>query len=385
VERNLIQELRVGLFVVIFLTIIGAAVFILSGGAEAFRPEYALQASFKDVKGLKAGAVVRLAGIDVGMVTRVDFAAPESLAPEPEGGWPERKPGEPPPQKEINVFLKLKSEYQGRIREDSVASISSIGLLGDMYVSLSVGDPKKTMLTDGVLLTSAESVDVLSYADKATSIVENAASISKKVDLMIGSDEEAAKAGIANSLASIEGMLRDAKEGDGVLNVLLYDKATASRVKSIVANADGIVADVKAITSEVRTGKGLAHAMVYGEEGEKLTRSLSDAADALDGLMTDIRTGDSLAHALLYDPGKAALMDDLQATVANINGVTSAVNSGDGTLGLLVRDPQLYEDMRALMGGAQRNALLRAYIRATVAKGRNENAGAWTAPGDDGK
>ena len=51
--------------------------------------------------------------------------------------------------------------------------------------------------------------------------------------------------------------------------------------------------------------------------------------------------------------------------------------------GLLVRDPQLYEDLRVLLGGAQRNALLRAYIRATVEKGRQENGGAWVAPSDD--
>jgi hypothetical protein len=34
------------------------------------------------------------------------------------------------------------------------------------------------------------------------------------------------------------------------------------------------------------------------------------------------------------------------------------------------------------MGGAQRNALLRAYIRSTVARGREENAGTWVAPTD---
>ena len=79
---------------------------------------------------------------------------------------------------------------------------------------------------------------------------------------------------------------------------------------------------------------------------------------------------------------RRALMDDLQAAMANVNGVTAAVNGGEGTLGLLVRDPQLYEDMRVLMGGAQRNALLRAYIRSTVARGREETAGSWTGPGE---
>lgn len=362
VERNLLQELKVGVFVLFFLVAIVASVFILSGGAQAFAKEYTLRTTFKDVKGLKTGAVVRLAGIDVGQVSAVEFSADQG-------------------KKEIDVELTIRTDYQERIRADSVASISSIGLLGDMYITLTVGNPDQPQLADEGHITSSESVDFLAYADKATSIVENAASISKKVDLMLGSDDAASKAGVSDSLSHVEAMLAEAKDGKGVLHTLIYDEGTARTVKNMVQNADGIVADVKAITGEVRTGNGLAHALIYSDDGEKLTRKLGDAADALDGLMTDLKSGDSLAHALLYDPGKAALMDDLQASVANINGVTAAVNGGEGTLGLLVRDPQLYEDMRVLMGGAQRNALLRAYIRATVARGREETAGSWTGPG----
>jgi phospholipid/cholesterol/gamma-HCH transport system substrate-binding protein len=66
-----------------------------------------------------------------------------------------------------------------------------------------------------------------------------------------------------------------------------------------------------------------------------------------------------------------------------MRGVAESVNSGEGTAGLLIRDPQLYEDLRVLMGGAQRNALLRAYIRSTVARGRDENGGVWIPPSDD--
>lgn len=360
-ERNFIQELKVGLFVVFFLAAMVAAVFILSGGSDAFAREYTLQTTFKDVKGLKTGAVVRLAGIDVGQVNAVEFSADAG-------------------KKEIDVELTVRASFQERIRADSVASISSIGLLGDMYVTLTVGSPDQPVLQDEARISSAESVDFLAYADKATAIVENAASISKKVDLMLGSDEAAARAGVSDSLAHVEAMLAEAKNGRGVLHTLIYDESTAGTVKNLIHNADGIVADLKAVTGELRTGDGLAHALVYSDDGEKLTRKLGDAADALDGLMTDLRSGDSLAHALLYDPGKAAMMDDLQATMANVNGITSAVNAGDGTLGLLVRDPQLYEDVRVLMGGAQRNALLRAYIRATVARGREETAGAWVGP-----
>ena len=44
----------------------------------------------------------------------------------------------------------------------------------------------------------------------------------------------------------------------------------------------------------------------------------------------------------------------------------------------MAHDPALYEDLRALVGGAQRNKLLRAYIRKTIEKGEAVNASAWT-------
>lgn len=361
-ERNLAQEIKVGLFVLTFIALIGLAVFILGGSSKMFAHEYTLNTSFLDVKGLKTGAVVRLAGIDIGEVSGVHFSSTEG-------------------SKKIEVELTIREEYQPRLREDSVASISQIGVLGDMYISLSVGSPDKAMLPDKGAIGSVESIDYLSYAGKATEIVENASSISKKVDLMLGSDEEASKAGIAQSLAHIEAMLTEAKDGKGVLHTLIYDKESGARVKDILAHVDGIAADVHALTTELRHGDGLAHAVIYSDDGTKLMSTLGQVADTLGGVMTDLKSNDSLAHALLYDPDSAGIIDELHTTMSNVRGVTDAVNAGDGTLGLLVRDPQVYEDLRVLLGGAQRNALLKAYIRATVAKGRKE--GDWQPPSDD--
>lgn len=363
VERNLLQELKVGLFVFGLLLLILFGIYILGGSSKMFADEYKLDTSFTDVKGLKTGAVARLAGIDVGQVSRVEF-------------------GKDLNKKEIEVEITVRSEFAPRIRADSVASISQIGVLGDMYITLSVGTPEQAELKDGDRIQSTESVDIMSYASKATAIVENAASISKKVDLMMGSEDEASKAHVGDTLSHIETLLADAKNGDGTLHMLLYDKGAATQIKGILSNVQGVTADVKSMTASLRTGDSLAHALLYGTGGEKLTSQIGGAAEAVGGLMTDLKTQDSLAHALLYDPENATMVDDLQKSMANLQGVTDAVNSGEGTLGLLVRDPELYEDVRALMGGAQRNALLRAYVRATVARNRAENGSAWVAPTD---
>lgn len=363
-ERNASQEIKVGLFVLVFLSLIAISSFILGGGENIFAREYVLHTSYQDVKGMKVGAVVRLAGMDVGEVTRVEFSRDESV-------------------KEIEVDLRIREAFKPRIRGDSVASIQQIGVLGDMYVSITVGSVDQAVLEDDGFIRGAVPLDVMSYADKATEIVANASSISKKVDLMLGSDEAASQAEIGKSLEKIGLLLADAKEGKGLIHTLVYDERASAKVNAILANVDGITADVKDITWQVKNGEGILGELVYGKGGPALATRISDAVAAVEGLLTDVRTKDSMAHALLYDPEGARIVGELEAAAVSLRQITDAVNNGEGTAGLLVRDPQLYEDMRVLMGGAQRNALLRAYIRATVEKGRAENGGAWTPPSDD--
>ncbi|HND30304.1 MAG TPA: MlaD family protein, partial [Myxococcota bacterium] len=72
-ERNLFQELKVGLFVLFFVFLIGFAAFLLGGSSDLFEPTYNLHTWYRDVKGLKVGAIVRVAGVDVGEVSVVEF------------------------------------------------------------------------------------------------------------------------------------------------------------------------------------------------------------------------------------------------------------------------------------------------------------------------
>ena len=374
-ERNLFQELKVGLFVLFFVFLIGFAAFLLGGSSDLFEPTYNLHTWYRDVKGLKVGAIVRVAGVDVGEVSVVEFEnepEPANLPPEQVG------------RHAIYVELTIQKRFQERIRADSAATISTVGLLGDMYITVSSGSPTKAALTDGQEITSVEALDFMTYADQATAIVENARSISKKVDLMLGDDASAQSARLAESLSHIEALLAEAKDGKGLLHTIIYDPAASASLKRTLANVEKVTGDAAAITTEVRQGDGIANALIYGDDGDELLVQLTTLADTLEGVVSDLKTQDSLAHSLLYDPEKAQMVDDLQQTVASLRAIAGAIDQGEGTAGLLVRDPQVYEDLRTLLGGAKRNALLRAYVRATVERGNKEQgAAAWTPPSDD--
>jgi len=88
-----------------------------------------LRVYFQNANGLRAGAPVRLAGVEVGTVTSVR-ARPEMQA----------APAE--------VTLRLRTPYELRIPNDSTVSLSTAGVLGETFAEINVagasGAPVKT-------------------------------------------------------------------------------------------------------------------------------------------------------------------------------------------------------------------------------------------------
>jgi phospholipid/cholesterol/gamma-HCH transport system substrate-binding protein len=60
---------------------------------------------------------------------------------------------------------------------------------------------------------------------------------------------------------------------------------------------------------------------------------------------------------------------NLKRISKNLNAILEKINQGSGTLGALVNDPGLYDDAKSLLGGANRNRILRNLVRSTVKEG----------------
>jgi phospholipid/cholesterol/gamma-HCH transport system substrate-binding protein len=358
VDNNRRQEVKVGVFVFGLTIAMGLLIIFIGGSSDMLADRYRLKGAWKDVSGLKEGAVVRLAGWDVGEVSAVTFS--EDLG-----------------VREVYVELKILGEFQPRIRKDSHARIDTVGVIGDKYVAITVGDPKEPVLENGDWIVTEEALNVLEYSAKVSEVLASTSNIAHKVDLMLGDDQEAAKASLARSFQHLERLLAATETGNGLVHTLVYDEDLTRKVKGTLGNLEVMSADLRATTTEVRTGDGIAHQLVFGDEGKKLAADLSQVAAAMSTLATDIKREDSMVHSLLYDPSKKQMVDDLAQTAAALKVTSEAIAKGDGTVGLLTRDPALYEDLRALVGGAQRNKLLRAYIRKTVAEGEATNANPW--------
>jgi len=131
-------DLWVGIFVTIGL---GAIVFLALkvGNLTTLdaKPSYRLEVNFDNIGGLKMRAPVKAAGVVVGRVESVRLDAKTY---------------------EAAVTLKIDNGYQ--FSKDTIASILTSGLLGEVYIGLDAGgDPQ--MLTDGGKIAKSQSAVVL--------------------------------------------------------------------------------------------------------------------------------------------------------------------------------------------------------------------------------
>ena len=131
-------DLWVGIFVVIG---IGAIVFLALrvGNLTSLQtsPSYRLEAAFDNIGGLKLRAPVKAAGVVVGRVEQVRFD---------------------PKTYQAVVTMKIDQGYQ--FSKDTIASILTSGLLGEVYVGLDAGGDTQ-MLADGGRITKTQSAVVL--------------------------------------------------------------------------------------------------------------------------------------------------------------------------------------------------------------------------------
>ena len=297
--RSLITEFRVGMFVSAGLLLAMVTIFLIGSEHRFFERYYTLYANFQEIAGLRVGAPVQLAGIKVGFVDGIHI--PAELE-----------------KRQITVVLRIRTIYQDRIRQDSVTTVETQGLLGDKYIYITMGSEAQPVLPDKGIIPSKETASIFALADKAGKIMDD-----------IGKASDA----LTEMLTSVKGT-----KGEGDL------KAT---IKSI-----------RATIEEIEKGKGALHGLIYDPKGGQMIADLSRTIRSAAEIMT---------KADAEGEGKAAgIIVNMRHASADLREILGSIRRGEGTAGKILMDPGLYDDLRALFGRANRNALMRAVVRSTL-------------------
>jgi phospholipid/cholesterol/gamma-HCH transport system substrate-binding protein len=294
-----------------------AVLVIAVGGASGFAWErYDLKTNFANVQGLKSGAIVRVAGVEVGKVTKVELSGTG-----------------------VDVHLSIKKENQSRVTTESFASIGSMSLLGEPLIDVSPSSTG-TPLKDGDLIKS------------------------KRPAAQISDVAETANQGIVQATA----LLTDIREGRGTLGKLFTDDQLYRELNAFVAAANGVassinkgqgtlgkfthdtkvydelhasLANLQDMTRRINAGEGSLGQLL---KDDRLAKSLSATSGNFEQISARLNRNDNTAGRLLTE---RELYDRINSTMQRLDDLTKNLNTGQGTAGQLLHNKEMYDNMNS--------------------------------------
>lgn len=298
-------------------------VFLLTGGGREFFAHTSTLTTFMgDGTGLGTDSDVRLSGITIGRVKKVDMS------------------GLLDPQRAVRVDMRVDTRYLRNIPSDSQTSLAADTLIGDQFVSIDEGKSALPVAEDGVL----RSQPVADAKDRA--------------DLILSLQSE---------LQQVDQILQQISSGDTPIGHFLLGQQEYDRTLAQITSFD------KSIHAFVGPNSPTGQILF----SDKLYRSIREPVLRLDATLDSIQKGEGPAGKLftsdeqyntllqqLKDLDQSitamqpSLTDDalyrrVSALLRDTDAMILSVTRGEGAGARLLQNAQLYESLNGSLRGMQ--------------------------------
>jgi phospholipid/cholesterol/gamma-HCH transport system substrate-binding protein len=310
------QAVRVGMLAAVSLTVLASTILYIGSEQRLFERKVRYLIHFQTTSGLQVGAPVSLTGVVIGNVEEMAF--PRDVDAQ-----------------YIVVHVRIAGEVEPRIRENSIASVRTLGLLGDKYVELTAGTADAQPLKPGSVIASLDPIDYESFLGQGGDILTNVMEVT----------------------TSLKNVLQTIDRGEGLLGELVKNRAGGAAIvadfRTAVGNIERSTASAARIVDGIEHGKGaLGMLVTETERMERILTSVERATGSLERFAFRLENGTGALPRLIDDEAYGrTVLGNVERTTTNLAEISDKVNRGDGTLGSLVNDPTLYRRVNGLFGG----------------------------------
>jgi phospholipid/cholesterol/gamma-HCH transport system substrate-binding protein len=290
-------NLKVGLTVFIGLAILFLFLFLVGSEGNYFSDTYKLKIFLENSEGLNEGSLVSLGGLKVGSVTKMDFADLNG------------KNG-------IDITIDIKNQFKNRITNKSFATLKTIGLLGDKFVDITMGQPGENPLKDGDRIPVKQSITLESF--------------SAKVEPAIDDLKE-----VIGNLKTITGSIIN---GNGSMNKLIYSREITDKTESFLNTVNLFSNNLYSVSNAMVNQKGTLGKIVYDPSVyNQLARFSQDLGNISDSLKKGKGT---LGKLLVQD----TLYNNINLLSVRLNKLMDKTESDSTLIGGLLNDKKLYNE-----------------------------------------
>jgi len=336
------SELKIGIVAVVAIGLAILLIVAVGGQAGFSWQRYKLKTKFSNVQGLKTGAIVRVAGVEVGKVTDMDFIGAD-----------------------VQVTVEVNKEHRSRITDQSRASLGSLSLLGEPTIEISPAS-SGTPLKDGDFIPSARTPGQISdVTENATQTLEQTTALIKEIRSGKGTvgklfTDDQVYRDMSELVASAGAVTTAINQGKGTLGMFIRDPAVYKQVSAAVAN-------LQDMTRRINAGEGSLGRLLRDEQ---FAQSLSSASTNLDQVTGKLSRGEGSMGKLLTEQ---QLYDRFNSIASRIDKLTSDLEQGQGAAGQLLQNKQLYENMngaaselRGLIGDIRKDPKKYLNVRVSI-------------------
>ena len=273
------DEVLVGILLTIGVVIaVLGTIWLVRGG---FKSGYPLFARFKWGAGVKQGQPVRLAGVQIGVVSDVEL--------DPKG----------------TILIKMSIEKKYQVPRNSSAAVVPVGIFGDQEIALTPTEPSPIAFNAGDSVPPAPvKAGLPELTARADTISQRLDDVAKSVQLELV--QGGGIADLRKSLAAVNELARS-------LSVIANEQSkqltlTLTRFRNTAAALDSVQMD-STIRNLQATSRNLA----------TFTDSLRGTAQQLNAVIAKANNGDGTIGKLLNDPG---LYSDLRRLTTRLDSLT---------------------------------------------------------------
>lgn len=329
-------EVKVGALVLASLVLLGAFVFVLGdvsfGGGKRFN------VVFENAGGLKPGADVAIAGLNVGQVESLSFITDESAKESND------------PAVAVRATVRVEAKHAESITQASNFYISTRSVLGEPYIEVVTQSLDAPQLEPGSTVQGVSPPRTDLLVSKASRLLDEAVSLFQDPDVSFND--------FFARLTALVGQLDDiVADNRGVLDQMIADG------KKVVTNSAELLAAIKYAAGD---GKSLRATVQDLRQTAANTRHISGKFEGQIGAISEdvaetsqnARKVSRVASELLADNQRQ--LDDSIANVhastknlkdmsGNADKLVRQIEQGEGTVGQLLQDRAVYDDLRELL------------------------------------
>ncbi|HZS56326.1 MAG TPA: MlaD family protein [Bryobacteraceae bacterium] len=281
------KKTKVGIFLIGGAVLFAVGLFLIGTREQVFQHHFEIFTEFDKVDTLQTGAKVRVSGMDAGEITDIEV---------PKG-----------PSSRFRLTLKVDEKFHPIIREDSLASIETSGMVGNKYVNIKKGSDHSPECRTGGTLPSVEPFEMADLMRQGSGFVKSAQATLE--DIRHRAD------GAIQNITSATGHV------DGVIVSVRGD------VKKITSNTAHMTKDASVVMADIRNGHGTAGKLLTDDAvASNVAATISEAKKT----STNVEQASEKADAIVSEVQKTDLAD-VHQTIENAKDTTGQLNQAVGT------------------------------------------------------